>query len=384
LLVNSNGTLYGATRGGGSGSCSYGCGTIFQLTPPPVTGSTWTQTLLFSFDGQDGQHPQGGLVMDQSGNLYGVTPEIQIRRLLHGTVFQLQPPSAPGGAWTQETLHIFGRNSGDGSVPSSLVLGNNGELYGTTQLGGTACSSYGGCGTVFEVKPPATLGGTWSETVLYSFGSQTNDGVSPFSAPAIDASGNLYGATGLGGSHSQGTVWRLARPVTPGGAWRETVLYSFTGQNGDGIFANGVILGHDGVLYGTTAGGGVYMCNFPAPQLGCGTIFQLSPPATSNGAWTETVLYSFTGQNGDGFAPSAAPGQGPNRVLFGTTSYGGSHNVGTIYQLRPPAAPGGAWRESVLYSLGAATGINPYTPLIVSNAGVFFGTTQSAVFQLVP
>jgi uncharacterized repeat protein (TIGR03803 family) len=238
---------------------------------------------------------------------------------------------------------------------------------------------------VFQLRPPATAGGNWTETALYSFGSEVNDGVTPDCGPIMDGKGNLYGTTSGGGSANQGTVWKLARPSTAGGEWTETVLYSFTGQNGDGVNPNGVIWGKNGALYGTTYGGGLVCTTFPEPP-GCGTIFALSPPPVPGGSWTATVLYRFTGQNGDGATPFAAPAWGPNGALYGTTSFGGnSHNWGTIYQLTAPAAPGGAWTEKVLYTFaGAATGVSPYTPLTASPAGVLYGTTLSTVFQLLP
>ncbi len=161
-----------------------------------------------------------------------------------GTVFSLSPPTSPGGAWTEHALHVFGSKS-DGSNPGAgVTIGAGGVLYGTTQFGGTvpACGQEEpGCGTVFSVTPPASAGGAWTEAVIYSFSSSGTDGYYP-------------------------------------------------GSN--------LVIGSGGVLYGTTSKGGT---GFDAL---CGTVFSLTPPATSGGAWTEAVLYTFPGTGSDGCKPS--------------------------------------------------------------------------------
>jgi hypothetical protein len=109
------------------------------------------------------------------------------------------------------------------------------------------------------------------------------------------------------------------------------VLYSFTGQNGDGAYPFGpVVLGKNGVLYGTTEFGGSFGCYSFYGVSGCGTVFQLTPPATPGGAWTETVLHQFTGQNGDGALPEAPLALGSNGQLYGTTLYGGAGGNGGL------------------------------------------------------
>jgi uncharacterized repeat protein (TIGR03803 family) len=136
-------------------------------------------------------------------------------------------------------------------------------------------------------------------------------------------SGALYGTTFGGGAWGYGTVFELIPPPTAGGVWKEKALYSFTGQNGDGIGPySGVIIGTDGALYGATSGGGT--ANY-------GTVFELRP--NGGGAWTETILHSFTGQNGDGAYPEAGLIFGASGVLYGTTYGGGTAGDGTVFRL---------------------------------------------------
>jgi uncharacterized repeat protein (TIGR03803 family) len=170
-------------------------------------------------------------------------------------------------------------------------------------------------------------------------------------------------------------------------------LYEFGSQPRDSGAPNGVLLGANGVLYGTAIGTtDIYEC-----QNGCGTVFQLSPPAAPGGSWTETTLHTFTGifNSGDGNQPNSTPVLGPGGVLYGTTASGGTNNQGTIYEMLPPSAPGGPWTEVVLYSFtGGANGIQP-TGVTLGPDGNLYGTTviggiskdgatnQGTVFQLV-
>lgn len=210
------------------------------------------------------------------------------------------------------TLYSFTGGADGLSARADVVNGKGGVLYGTAYQGGTgACPS--GCGTVFSLTPPASPGGVWTETTLYSFTGHS-DGVYP-SSVVIGSGGVLHG-TAHGGS-GFGTVFSLAPPAGgpsgPGGAWTETTLYSFTGGSGGGDPA-GVVTGKDGALYGATWFGGT---------ANHGTVFQLTPPASPGGAWTETTLHSFTGAI---FANGVVIGCGPSGhpVLYGTTHYGGT------------------------------------------------------------
>jgi len=407
LILDSNGALYGTTAYGGDDPS--GCGTVFELGPPTTQGGPWTISTLYSFTGAngDGCRPEAGVIFGPNGELFGTTTvggTVQ-----SGTVYQLAPPAQPGGAWTETILYSF-RGGSDGTLPyGALAADHNGILYGTTYWGGLkgqgvrgGCGSTG-CGTVFALKPPTQPGGSWTETVLYRFLGLAGDGAEPLAGLVIGRGGERYGTTAGGGQHvpyppyTLGTVFEL-RPSAGGRIWKETILHAFTGQTtGDGAdpFAN-LTMGADGALYGTTYYGGTgSFC-----LSGCGIAFQLTPPA-NGGAWTETVLYSFLGQNGDGNNPEGGLIESSNGFFYGSTRYGGgaasceSAGCGTLFELVPPAGPGGSWTESVLHiftgQLGAGDGAGPQAALVFGQGGVLFGTTGGGgvygwgtAFELIP
>jgi uncharacterized repeat protein (TIGR03803 family) len=361
LIRDAAGNLYGTTVGGPHPPS----GTVFELSP--TQGGGWTETVLYTFGGlPDGAEPWAGLIFDAAGNLYGTTS--QGGNYLYGTVFELMPNGS--GGWTETVLHSFGSGT-DGYQPlnGSLMFDAAGNLYGTTQEGGTA-----GGGTVFELTPNGS--GGWTETVLHSFGSGT-DGRFPLAGLIFDAAGDLYGTTELGGNSNAGTVFEL----TPngGGGWTETVLHRFgNGTDGAEPWA-GLIFDARGNLYGTTFQGGNYLG---------GTVFELTP--NGSGGWAETVLHSF-GKGTDGYQPTYgslifdAAGN-----LYGTTQLGGSSNSGTVFELTPDGS--GGWAETLLDSFDATDGQRfPWAGLIFDAAGNLYGTTygggtygHGTVFELTP
>ena len=358
LISDRAGNLYGTTFNGGGSS---GAGTVYELSPPSQRGGAWTETILYSFSYialGSGIGPLAGLVVDPAGNLYGTTwlggPQGA------GIAFELSPPTVKGGAWTYSMLYGFG-GSGLSSPEARLLLDKAGNLYGTTASGGTgACA--GGCGGVFKLAPPAQKGGSWTETVLYSFTGAFETGGGTSGGLIMDVHGALYGTTYSGSGGPSGTVFRLTPPKS-GTLWTHTVLYAFAG-GADGADPEGeVVFDKNGNLYGTTNYGGTGAANcFGSP---CGTIFELTP--TASGPWTHTVLYSFNGGTDGGYGYA-----GPALVLdaagnlYGTTPIGGDPSCnsgtgcGTIFQLAPPAALGGSWTETVLYRFpGGAAGAAP-------------------------
>ena len=269
----------------------------------------------------------------------------------------------------------------DGGSYGSLIFGQYGALFGT-----------GESGTVFALTPPASPGGAWTETVLHNFTGQNGDGFAPSGSPVRGESATLYGTTQEGGTANLGTVYELAPPASPGGAWTESVLYSFMGGSDGSYPYTSLVIGTTGALYGTTSVGGDGGTPVGCNGLGCGTVFELTPPASPGGTWTETVLYSFSGGN-DGSGPSASPVIGPRGQLYGTTEYGGASSDGTVFELTPPASPGGTWTETVLYAFTGQNGdgINPRAGLVIGNNGALYGTTLSGgtsgvgtVFELTP
>jgi uncharacterized repeat protein (TIGR03803 family) len=359
LIFGAAGALYGTTYDGGGSGCTdgAGCGTVFKLTPPTVSGGAWTESVLYSFTGVGGDaSPYAGLIFDAAGALYGTTSGEN--GFGNGTVFKLTPPANSDGAWTESVLHGFTGGS-DGSFPmAGLLLDASGALYGTAGFGsGTACGSGNGCGAVFKLTPPTISGGAWSASTLYQFGIGSHGG-NPSGGLIFDAAGALYGTTQVGdgsgcGGNGCGTVFKLTPPTISGGAWTESVLHSFTGVSGDGSnpFA-GVIFDATGALYGTTAAGGNEGCTFivnNGQSDGCGMVFKLTPPRISGGAWTESVLHRFTGGS-DGSVPLAGLIFDAAGALYGTTETGGNagctlvvnhgeaNGCGTVFKLVPDQA----------------------------------------------
>ncbi|HUO29391.1 MAG TPA: choice-of-anchor tandem repeat GloVer-containing protein [Bryobacteraceae bacterium] len=379
VTIGSNGELYGTTVYGGAS----GCGILYELVPPTSPGGTWTEVVLHNLTASEG-NPTSGLLLGAGGALYGAAgPGSQD---LGGEVFQLLPPTGARARWVEQVLYAFNTSSGGyGSDPRATpVFGPHMALYGSTNAGGAYTD-----GTIYRLLPPGAQGGAWTEQVLHEFDYFAGDGTSPSGALALSSNLTIYGAASYGAS-GYGAIFQLAPPAQPGGTWTETLIHSFTGGSDSG-YPNGVILGPNGVLYGTTngspTGGG---CTAP-----CGTVFQLTPPASPGGTWAETILHSFTGGGftADGTNPNSAPVLGPNGVIYGTTLNGGLHNVGMIYELLPPSTPGGAWAEVPLYSFNDTEGAGPLS-VAVGPDGNLYGTTswggvsndgnnQGVVFQLV-
>jgi uncharacterized repeat protein (TIGR03803 family) len=314
MVFDSSGNLYGTTAVGGANND----GTIFQLSP--AQGGTWTETVIYSFSSfNDGWFPVD-LTIDKQGNLYGEDPGYPES---NGSVFELSPPAGQGGAWTYKTLYNFrGLPKHDGSIPlGGLVMNSQGDLYGTTWIGGLGpgCNSYG-CGIVFKMKHPQNQGGSWKEKILYRF-QGTSDGAEPYGGVAIAKGGNLlFGTTGYGGNEiGDGTVFQLAKS---GNTWTETVLHSFD-RSSDGFRPmQRVVIDRSGNLYST-----MY---FSQSEVG-GEIFELSPG--QGGAWTERVLYDFAGGWDGSYNPSAPVLSGSDSALFGTTPGGGAHGYGEVFKL---------------------------------------------------
>jgi hypothetical protein len=240
----------------------------------------------------------------------------------------------------------------------------------------------------------STASAEWKEKVLYSF-QGLPDGSVPAGGLVFDTHGNLYGATTEGGSNSCpgiaqcGTVYQLTPPATKGDAWTETVLYIFLGKNhNDGNTpAGGVMIDAAGNLYGTTAYGGGGSCILLGTNVGCGTVYELSPPTQKGGAWTETVIYNFKG-NTDGQLPIGDLVFDKQGNLYGATQYGGGYgscnpsfyqHCGTIFKLSPPKTKGGKWTEKVLHGFkgGTTDGATPNGGLVLDSTGAIYGTTSA-------
>ena len=247
-----------------------------------------------------------------------------------------------GIAWaagpTFQVIHTF-KGSPDGANSwAQVAIDAAGNVYGTTTAGGTS-----GKGCVYELSPPVS-GGAWTESIIYSFRGGTADGRFPSSSLVIDKSGNLFGTTYAGGAQDLGLVFELSPPTQSGGVWTETILYTFTTVNGQTTGGGGNALLLKGkLIYGSTLYGGKGNGNVFGMQMG------------SAGTWVEEGLYEFTG-GADGEqveyegAPLVADSAGN---LYGTTSSGGLYGAGSVFEVSPPAVKGGRWTQTVLYTFGA-------------------------------
>jgi uncharacterized repeat protein (TIGR03803 family) len=249
LIFDQTGNIYGTTLSGGANYY----GTVFKLTPN--SSGSWSESVLHSFNGNDGAYPIGGVIFDEIGNLFGVASAGGGNS---GVVFQLVPNS--DGSWRETMLYSFSGGM-DGGTPNAVIFDHTGNLYGTTADGGAH-----GFGTVFELTPRTA--GAWAERVLHHFDGG-NDGANPFVGLTFDQAGNLYGTTYNGGNllcntAGCGVVFKL----TPGAMdkWSESVLHRFLDRPGAHPSAP-VILDQAGNIYGTT----------PGYSYHDGTLFEITP-----------------------------------------------------------------------------------------------------------
>jgi len=306
LIWDADGNLYGTTEAGGV----YAKGTVFELSPNGSGG--WTEKVLHNFGlyTGDGASPNGGLVRDASGRLYGTT--VAGGHYDTGTVFRLTPDGS--GGWAEHILHNFGSGMDGQSPKAGLVWQTGNKFYGTTSAGGAY-----GKGTVFEIS---NTNGPWRETILHNFGLYPTDGVEPAAGLILDSSGNLYGTTNGGGGQNFGTVFEL-KP-SQSGAWTEQVLHNF-GVAMDGRNPRGsLVMDAGGSLYGTTYAGGVY---------GKGTVFMMIP--SQSGQWTEQTQHNFGLYSGDGNEPCGSLILDSSGDLYGTSVGGANFSGGTVFEITP-------------------------------------------------
>jgi uncharacterized repeat protein (TIGR03803 family) len=355
----------------------------------PAVSAADKYKVLYSFkSGTDGNFPSGALLFDAAGNLYGTTVNggtsgscLYGEGTGCGIAFQLTPQQ--NGKWTETVIHRFQGGSDGGNPSGGLISDTAGNLYGTTVQGGTGDSN--GCGTIFQLTPGSS---GWAESLVRTFCSAgANDGYFPRGGLLGDAAGNLYGVTESGGAALGGVAFEL----TPGsGGWTETVLNSFclvgtcTSLGAEPVAA--LIQDAAGNLYGTTIAGGdtKFGCFISFPP-GCGLLFKLKHH--TDGTWTESVPQRFHGP--DGAAPASSLTFDSSGNLYGTTSFDGAFDSGTVFKLTPTSH--GGWTKTVLYNFRAGTyrgAIN--SGVVFDPAGNLYGATDpngtccSIVYQLSP
>lgn len=328
LVADSAGNLYGTAEGGGGPNCNgYGCGIVFEIT---LNGR---EKAIYRFTGQnDGSGVQGGVIRDRRGNLYGAATLGGSG--FGGVIFRISPQGR------EKVLYAFTDGHDGGWPETGIIRDKAGNLYGTTELFGDYYS-----GTIFKLAPDGT------ETTLYTF-TGGKDGFFP-NGLTLDRAGNLYGTTLDGGAHGFGTVFKLA----PDGTFM--TLYSFGGDTDGSQPGAGVIADRAGNLYGTTDEGG---------EIGGGALYKLAPDGT------ETVVYSFGGGSYAWYPNGLIADAESN--LYGTTVYGGSkhcfHNgCGSVFKVAPDGT------ATILYAFtNRSDGGWPYTALTEDYAGNLYGTTS--------
>jgi len=367
LVMDSAGNLYGTAANGGKTH-----GIAFKLTP--TTKGQWKEQVMHNFAGydtadpskSDGDFPYAALIEDASGNFYGVADEGGT--LNYGNVYKLSPTAS--GGWKETILYNF-TNGNDGGYPGyPLVMDSSGNLYGVAE-GGNGANCDNGCGVLFELSP--TTKGPWKETTVHIFQGtapgtcppqpgDVDDGSDPVGPLYIDSSGNMFGATALGGCNNEdainsGTVYEL----TPNGSggWNYGQILALPSPNGGSNPSGSVVEDSSGNLYGMySAGeGGVWTClasacsstyylvdAFSCPPAGCGGL-----PASTRGGG---LILDSLGN------------------LYGT-SYNGGNVYGTVFEL----SPGQTWTEETLWSFTETDGANPYCTLIRDSEGNFYGST---------
>ena len=323
VVFDASGNLYGTTQIGGF------CGTAYQLSP--TQKGEWKQTTLHYFNNvekgvtDDGCLPSSFLIFDQAGNLYGTTQQTGASDCMTsagcGTVFELSPQA--DGKWKERVIHHFPRQgTEDGISPyGGLAMDSAGNLWGTTQFGGSA-----GEGTIFELTPGT--GGAWAEKVAFSFSGDNGD--LPYAGLTMDSAGNFYGTTYFGGANGTGTVYRMTPQVN--GSLNETVIHDFALCNQtecpDGFAPfGGLVFDAVGNLYGTTTlgGGASTVCDQGSTiRVGCGVVFKLTPGP--DGTWNYSIVSLFPGDANGGYPTDDHLAVDLTGNIFGTTLVEGDVN----------------------------------------------------------
>jgi uncharacterized repeat protein (TIGR03803 family) len=383
LILDGRGNLFGATASGGK----YGAGVVFELSPPAAGQTAWRETVLHAFKGKpDGNSPVGALVLDSKGNLYGATNIGGDHNL--GAVFELSPPSAGRSTWTKAILYSF-KGGADGQSPcrgAGLIFDSSRNLYGTTCGNGVTGNIGYRNGTVFKLTPPLSVKGAWKKFILHGFAESATDGGYPGTQLTVDAAGKLYGTAYSGGSGSGCSVDRplcgivfTLSPTARLKPWSETILHNFSPDGVDGVAP------FAGVTVDSQ--GNLYGTTSLGGKFALGAVYKLSPPPPGQSQWVESVSWSFSGPDGGLPAYGALISDGPGN-LYGTTVSGGDGGCacGTVFEY----TPGGSLHSLYSFTNTSGDGANPEGGLVMDVAGNLYGTTinggagAGTVFEITP
>ena len=383
LAQGPGGMLFGITYNYGSS----GEGCLFELSPPGIGATQWTETTLANFDagGVNGQNPSG-LAVGPDGSVYVTTYE---GAGIYGAVVKFSPPAAGQTEWTQTILYKFAEAHGVGVPVGKIYVGSSGVIFGTVSLSlglglqtggavyrlappssgqgrylftvlhlfpqggpltgltlGADDAFYSADQTIWRLRPPSSgQGGAWTFETLVPHSSFLAEDV--YTPPVTDRSLHLFGAatyggrTGIRGNPKNGFIYRTNPPAIGQSSWTFDRLYQFN-DGADGVWPNDVVEGSNGLLYGTAASGSSQpRCpphsSDPNGTYNCGVVFSLVPRAGAL-PWKEVLLHTF-GSPPDGATPIRNLVRGTTtdgrRALFGATLFGGSHGLGTIYEIIP-------------------------------------------------
>lgn len=356
--------------------CASVAGLCLLFPSPAVAG---TEKTLYSFGSTstDGSAPNGDLVVDQHGNLYGTTAGGGL--YTYGTVFKLSPNGH--GEWSETILYNFA-GTPDGAYPSGgVTFDAEGNLYGVTSDGGENVNFFTSGGVVYKLSPPLPGGSQWSETIVFDFTAEDYAvGGNPEGKLVRDSAGNFYGVAATGGNGDAdycgdtgcGIVFQLQPQA--GGPWTFNDLHDFLIiPHSDGYGPQQVLMSPDGFLYGYSNYGAEWIKKLSFYFTLEGASFRFSPPS-AGGQWPEQLLFLPPFDGADGTTP-AGLNFGQDGTLILTMHGGGAFDDGAVIELSP-AASGKPWNVNVLYSFtGGADGEDATTTPFLDGVGNIYVST---------
>jgi uncharacterized repeat protein (TIGR03803 family) len=364
-------------------SCAIVAGLCLLLLSAAAAAATEKTLYSFASTSTDGYFPNGDLVADKQGNLYGTTAGGGL--YTYGTVFELSPNT--NGEWSETILYNFA-GTPDGAYPSGgVIFDAEGNLYGVTSDGGENVDFFTSGGIVFKLSPPQPGSSQWSETIIFDFTAEDYAvGGNPAGKLVRDSAGNLYGVAGTGGGGDAdfcgdtgcGDVFQLQPGA--GGSWTFNDIHDFLViPHSDGFGPQQVVMSPDGSLYGYSNYAGQWIKKISQYFAFDGASFRFTPSA--KGQWPEQLLFISS--------EAGTTGQYPQGLTFGPDGFpiltmkdGGAFGDGAIIELSP-AASGKPWNVNVLYSFtGGADGENATgTPLLDGEGNIYASTSGGGTNQ---